>query len=154
MNSVFLKIDGLTGESKDAQHQGWIDVNSYSWGAKRTGNTSGSGSMANYHNLTVHCQVDKATAGALLYASNGNKIKNVELSACKAGGEQIEYYRVTLESVIMIEVLLREGGISTDIEYEFQADRVKFQYWEQGMVGGKGAESRMGWDIKNSSSCF
>jgi len=153
MNSVFLKIDGIMGESKDSQHQGWTDVDSYSWGGTRNGEGSGAG-MSRYRHLTVHSQVDKSTAATLLYASNGNRIKKVELSACKAGGGQMEYYRITLESVIVMEVLLSENGSVTDVEYEFQADKVKFQYWEQGMVGGRGAETRMGWDIKDSTSCF
>ena len=58
------------------------------------------------------------------------------------------------KNVILVEVLLRDHGAATDIEYEFEADKVKFQYWEQGGLGGKGAETRMGWDIKNSTSYF
>lgn len=153
MNNIFFKIDGITGESKDSTHQGWTDVDAYSWGTRRNGDGIGPG-KTNYHNLTVHCQVDKATAGALLFSSNGNKIKSVTISACKAGGTQIEYYRITLENVIIMEVLLRDNGSITDVEYEFQADKVKFQYWEQGSIGIKGAESRMGWDIRNSTSYF
>lgn len=65
MNNVFLKIEGITGESKDAAHQGWIDVDAYSWGAKRYSEGGGPG-KANYLNLSVNCQVDKATAGLLL----------------------------------------------------------------------------------------
>lgn len=65
-----------------------------------------------------------------------------------------EYYRITLENVVIVEVLLRDHGAATDIEYEFEAEKVKFQYWEQGGMGGKGAETRMGWDIKNSTSYF
>ncbi|QGY28410.1 Hcp family type VI secretion system effector [Pantoea cypripedii] len=153
MNNVFLKIDGLMGESKDSTHQGWSDAETYSWGVRRKGQTAGPG-VTNYHHLTVHCQVDKATAGALLYASNGNKIKKIELSACKSGGNQKEYYRITLESVIIMEVLFNDGGSITNVEYEFQADKVKFQYWEQGNSGGKAAETRMGWNIKESESYF
>ena len=154
MNSVFLKIEGVMGESKDTQHQGWTDVESYSWGTSRNKGEGSCAGMAQYRHLTVHCQVDKSTAATLLYASNGNNIKKVELSACKSGGEQMEYYRITLENVIVMEVLLSESGSMTDVEYEFQADKVKFQYWEQGATGGRGAETRMGWDIKNSTSYF
>ncbi|QKJ88975.1 hypothetical protein PMPD1_4068 [Paramixta manurensis] len=53
-----------------------------------------------------------------------------------------------------MEVTLRESSPETEVAYEFQADRVKFQYWEQSETGGKGAETRMGWDIKNSTSYF
>ncbi|MGD8106460.1 Hcp family type VI secretion system effector [Pantoea sp. FN0302] len=150
MESVFLKIAGLTGESQDAAHQGWIDVKSYSWGVHRNGNVAGP-AASRYKNLTVHCPIDKATAAVLLFASNGNRIKAIQLSFCKAGNGMIESCRLTLENVIVIDANLDH---ISEAAYAFQADKVKFQYWEQTAAGIKGAESRMGWDIKNSSSCF
>ena len=149
MESLFLKIEGVSGESKDAAHQGWIDVKSYSWGVRRTEGT-GPG-KARYRNLSAHCYIDKATSAALLFASNGNPIKKVQLSLCKAGDGMIESCRVTLENVIIAEVIFE--GVN-QVMYVFQADKVKFQYWEQTATGLTGAESRMGWDIKNSESCF
>ncbi|MGD8106457.1 Hcp family type VI secretion system effector [Pantoea sp. FN0302] len=149
MESIFLKIDGISGEAKDAAHQGWIDVKSYSWGVRR--NEGRGPGKACYRNLAAHCYIDKATSGALLFASNGNLIKKVQLSLCKAGDGMIESCRVTLENVIISEVNFENIN---RVMYEFQADKVKFQYWEQTAAGIKGAESRMGWDIKNSSSCF
>ncbi|MFC6051689.1 type VI secretion system tube protein Hcp [Acinetobacter portensis] len=29
---IFLKIDGINGESKDSNHKDWIDVQDFSWG--------------------------------------------------------------------------------------------------------------------------
>ena len=150
MKSIFLKIEGINGESLDASHQGWIDVNSYSWGVRRNGEGKGPGKVS-YHNLIAHCQIDKATPAALLFASNGNLIRKIQLSLCKAGDGMIESGRVTLENAIIAEVIL-DGD--REACYEFQADKVKFQYWEQTAAGLTGAESRMGWDIRNSASCF
>ena len=150
MESVFLKIEGFTGESQDAAHQGWIDVHSYSWGVWRNGNLAGPGASC-YKNLTVRCPIDKATAAVLLLASNGARVKAIQLSFCKAGDGMIESYRLTLENVAVTDVNLDHVA---EAAYAFQAEKVKFQYWEQTAAGIKGAETRMGWDIKNSSSCF
>ncbi|QKJ88974.1 Hcp1 family type VI secretion system effector [Paramixta manurensis] len=73
MNNVFLKMAGVTGESKDAAHEGWTDAVTYTWGSRRDDNGSGPGKTS-FTNLVVHCRVDKATPGALLYSANGNKI--------------------------------------------------------------------------------
>lgn len=35
---MYLKVEGVTGESKDSNHTGWIDINSFSWGASQPGN--------------------------------------------------------------------------------------------------------------------
>jgi type VI secretion system secreted protein Hcp len=32
----FLKLDGIPGESRDAQHKGEIDLESFSWGESHT----------------------------------------------------------------------------------------------------------------------
>lgn len=151
MNSIFLRVEGIVGESKDTAHQKWLDVDTWSWGINR-GIGSENASRSHYLNLSVHCKVDKATPAMMLKASAGNKIKTVELSACKSGGEQFEYYRITLENVLIAQVLLRDNGIVTNVDYELQADKVNFQYWEQTELGVKGAETRMAWDIKNASS--
>lgn len=151
MNNIFIKIDNINGESKDAQHTGWIDVISYSWGVQRF---SAGKSTPQYRHLTVHAHIDKATPAMILYASNGNKIRKVELSVCKAGGSAIEYYRITLESTFIAEVLMHDDGEMENVEYVFEADKVKIQYWEQSSAGGKAAETRSGWDIKNNISAF
>lgn len=28
---MFLKVEGVTGESKDSNHTGWTDITSFSW---------------------------------------------------------------------------------------------------------------------------
>ncbi len=151
MNNLFLKVENVAGESKDAGHSGWTDILSYHWGVTR----AESGNKAAHHlNLTVQAMVDKSTPAIFLYASNGNKLTKVELSACKAGGAQVEYYRITLENVFVAGVILNDGGAGSGVQYEFQADSVKIQYWEQGVTGGRGAETRSGWNIRNNTSSF
>lgn len=151
MNNLFLKIANVDGESKDVNHAGWIDVHSVNWGTAR--NSNGVGTV-HYRNLVVHAVLDKAAPTLLLYSSNAKKIKAVEVSGCKAGGTQIEFYRITLENVVVVEVSISDSGFESDAVYEFQADKVKMQYWEQSSLGGKAAETRGGWDIKNNTSAF
>jgi type VI secretion system secreted protein Hcp len=151
---LFLKIEGITGESQDSNHKGWINVDSFTWGASQPGNMSvgggGGAGKVHYRDLTVQTHIDKATPAVMKYVSNGNHISKVELSACKAGGSQTEYCRITLEDVLTTNVLFN-GAINSEIlsmSYQFQASKVKIQYWEQTSSGGKGAESQSGWDIK------
>lgn len=58
MNNLFLKVENVAGESKDAGHGGWTDILSYHWGVTR----AESGNKAAHHlNLTVQAMVDKST---------------------------------------------------------------------------------------------
>ena len=38
--AMYLKIEGVSGESKDAQHKEWTDIQSFSWGATQPGSMS------------------------------------------------------------------------------------------------------------------
>ncbi|MFC0140019.1 type VI secretion system tube protein Hcp [Erwinia mallotivora] len=77
-----------------------------------------------------------------------NKLRKVELSACKAGGTAIEYYRIMLKNVFVAGVILNDSGDLSSVEYKFQADTVKMQYREPSATGGKGAPA----GVKNSTS--
>lgn len=116
-----------------------------------TGGGGGAGKVQ-YQDLSVHTCIDKATPAVMRYVSNGKHISKLELSVCKAGGHQIEYCRITLENVIITNVTFN-GTSHRDligISYQFQAAKVRNQYWEQSASGGKGAESQSGWDIKEN----
>ena len=151
---IFLKIDGVSGESKDSNHKDWIDVRDFTWGADQpatltSGGGGGSGKV-NFQDLKVTAAIDKAAPTILKHCSTGYHLTKIELSVCKAGGEQIEYSRVTLEDAIVtgVEYVGSESNEVLYVNYSFQAAKVKSQYWEQTERGGKGAETQTAYDIK------
>jgi type VI secretion system secreted protein Hcp len=153
---MFLKVDGVTGESKDSNHTGWTDITSFTWGASQPGNMSvgggGGAGKVNFTDLHVNALIDKSTTAILKYCASGKHVTKIELSVCKAGGTQIEYTRITLEDVLVtaVEYSGSNDGDLVGISYAFQASKVKQQYWEQSSSGGKGAESSAGWNIKEN----
>lgn len=158
-SSIFLKVDGITGESTESAHIGWVDVENFSWGASQPHNIDFGGGAgagkASFTNLSVHAHIDKATPAILRYCSNGKHISSVQLSMVKAGGSQIEYSRITLEDVLITSVLYN-GSTSRSMvgmSYRFQAAKVTQQYWVQSNSGNQGAESAFSWNIKSNSEC-
>lgn len=157
-SNAFLKIQGISGESKDSNHEGWIDVDRFEIDALQPGNmASGGGGGAGkvkYGDLTIFAHADKATPTIFGYAADGKHIPKVELSVHKAGGTQIEFIRITLEEVL-ISYAAYNGSLSSSlipVIYRFQAARIRHQYWEQTEQGSKGAEVSNGWDIKQNKS--
>lgn len=153
---IFLKIDGISGESKDAGHKDWIDVHNFTWGASQpatltTGGGGGAGKV-NFQDLKVTAAIDKAAPTILKHSAIGRHIPKVEISVCKAGGEQIEYSRTTLEDVMVtgVEFVGSKENEVLYVNYSFQAVKIKNQYWEQTERGGRGAETQMGYDIKQN----
>ncbi|NYS29455.1 MULTISPECIES: type VI secretion system tube protein Hcp [unclassified Pantoea] len=153
---MYLKVDGITGESKDSNHTGWIDIDSFSWGASQPGNMSvgggGGAGKVNFNDLHINAKIDKAVTALLKNCASGKHVSKVEVSVCKAGGTQIEYTRITLEDVLVTNVQFvgSEHDDTLGVTYAFQASKVKQQYWEQSSSGGKGAETSAGWDIKGN----
>lgn len=153
---LYLRINGINGESQDSNHKGWINIDSFSWGASQAGNMSvgggGGAGKVQYRDLTVQASIDKAIPAIMRYVSNGKHISKVELAICKAGGTQIEYCRITLEDVLIIDAMFN-GASQRDLvgmTYQFQAAKVKTQYWEQSTAGGKGPETQSSWNIKEN----
>jgi type VI secretion system secreted protein Hcp len=153
---MFMRVDGVTGESKDSNHSGWTNINSFSWGASQPGDISNGGNGAgkvNFYDLHVNADIDKACTALLKYCANGKHLSKVELSICKAGGSQVEYSKITLEDVLVTSV--QYTGTNADnslvgMTYSFQSAKIKQQYWEQSSDGSKGAESSVGWNIKQN----
>jgi type VI secretion system secreted protein Hcp len=151
---MYLKVEGATGESQDANHKEWIDIASYSWGATQQGTMSGGGGggagKVSFSDLTVAANLDKATPALLKYCASGKHVSEVKLSICKAGGTQIEYSTIVLKDVIVTSVQTSNaaGLEQVAMNYSFQASQVEQHYWVQSKDGTKGAESQMGWDVK------
>lgn len=156
---IFLRADGVTGESKDSKHAGWTEVKTLNWGAAQpsamhTGGGGGAGKVS-FSDLTITAYMDKATPALMKYCANGKPISKVEVACCKSGGSQIEFARITLEEVMVTTAQLQGADPKDPAEkllmsYSFQAARVRKQYWEQAANGAKGAESNMGWNIKEN----
>ena len=155
---MFMKVEGVNGESKDSNHKDWTNIESFDWGAEQPGSmTSGGGGGAgkvNFNVLTVVAAIDKAAPTILKNCATGQHLSKVEISVCKAGGEQIEYSRTTLEDVLVtgVKFIGVQDNDALKMRYSFQAAKVKNQYWEQTDKGSKGAEVQMAFNIKENKS--
>ena len=86
---VFLKIDGVKGESKDSVHKEEIDVLSWSWGISQTGTMGygggGGAGKANFHDISIMKRVDSATNMLQLSCATGKHYGKAVLTVRKAG---------------------------------------------------------------------
>jgi type VI secretion system secreted protein Hcp len=152
---MFMKVDGASGESADSNHADFSDVISLNWGATQAASISGGGGgsgKVSFNDLTVTAKMDKATPALTKLCASGKHVPTVKISICKAGGTQVEYSTIVLKDVIVTSVQFAGagGGESMEMNYSFQASQVEHHYWVQGKDGSKGAESQMGWDVKQN----
>jgi type VI secretion system secreted protein Hcp len=93
---VFLKIEGIEGESQDAKHKNEIDVISFSWGINNP--ERGRTRLEEFH---VVKSIDLASPAIFDAVCSGDHIGRAELTIRKAGKEQQEFYKITMEEVLI-----------------------------------------------------
>ncbi|WP_435020236.1 Hcp family type VI secretion system effector [Tundrisphaera sp. TA3] len=152
---MFLKIDGIEGESANAKHKGEIDIESYSMAAHQTGTfaTGGGGGAgkASFSDITVVKKVDKSSPKLFEACATGKHIKSVVISVNKAGGQQEEYIKYTLSDVL-ISGFQGSGSESSDSvpteSISFNFAKIEMEYKEQKSAGSTGGAVKAGYDIK------
>jgi type VI secretion system secreted protein Hcp len=115
---LFLKLDGVEGESADAKHKGEIELESVALGggpATPAGSTAKG--KAHPHDFTFTHLYDKASPVLARAAVAGNPIKHASfLVSRKAGGEQKDFLKIDLSSVLVSSVRsdTSSGGTPTE----------------------------------------
>jgi type VI secretion system secreted protein Hcp len=148
---MFLKLDGIKGESKDADHKGEIEILSFSWGATNTGSGSiGGGAGAgkvNISDLSMTKPADSESSPLLfLHTANGKHIKSGVLTLRKTSsdGEPLEYLKITLTDVLVSSV--NQAGSQSEAvpteSFSLNFTKVEFSY-----KGEDGASNESGWDL-------
>lgn len=153
--NLFLKVAGATGESKNAAYKDTTELEWFEWGTEQpttieSGGGGGAGKV-DFHNLTCRAAVDKVYPALLIKCADGTHIDKVEVIGAKMGGEQIEYFKITMEKVLCTKVdVSGSKGAEVVALYSFQGATVKSEYSVQTDTGTKGATSEFGWNIKEN----
>ena len=148
----FLKIDGIDGESSDAQHKGEIDLEAWSWGETQphpTGGGAGAGkvTMADFSFTT---KLTKASPKLFLACAEGSHIKAAWLTARRAAGKAADYFLKWTFSDLLVssyQTGAAAGNAPVD-QVSFNFSKIEVEYKEQRPDGSFGAGFKAGWDLK------
>lgn len=150
---IFIKLEGIKGESRDDKYKDEIDVLAWSWGASQSGTThmgggSGAGKVA-VQDLSITKYIDKSSPTLFQHCCSGKHIKKGKLIVRKAGDKPLEYLTVELEDIIVTHVSLGGSGgedrLTENVTLNFGTFHVK--YAVQNQDGSKGAETEHKWHI-------
>jgi type VI secretion system secreted protein Hcp len=141
---MFLKVQGVTGEAGDADHQGEIQVSSWSWGMQMStsaiAGTEGTG-RSTLSELEVVKQVDQASPTLMLYLRNNKLVGQAKLTVRKAGKTPLEYLTVELKKVRITSLKVESQGTELIERLRLGFGVVKVTYTPQDEKGGSGAAS-------------
>jgi len=141
MSDMYLKLDGIEGESRDKDHGGEIDVLSWSWGMSQSGSMhsgggGGAGKVA-IQDLNITKPVDKSSPTLMLKCCKGEHIDNAQLTVRKAGTTPLEYYIISLEKLIIASVSIgsSQGEESMTENVTLNFEKVEVHYQPQDATG-------------------
>ena len=153
-SDYLLEIDGIKGESSDKKFPGTIEVDSFSWGASNAGSHGAGGgggagkvSMQDLHFTTA---VNKSSPLLMLHCANGQHIKKAVLHVRKQGGNQEEFYKLTMEDLLVSSY--QSGGHTgapTD-QFALNFTKITFDYKPQKPDGSLDAAVTTGWNVKTN----
>jgi type VI secretion system secreted protein Hcp len=153
---VFLKLDGIKGESKDSKHPGEIDVLSWSWGVSQTGTMSygggGGAGKANFQDLNFMHTVDKASPILMLKCATGDHIKEATLVARKAGKTQQEYLIIKLNEILVTSVQPSGSSEHPTESVSLNFSKIQLDYKPQKEDGSLDGAVTFVYDIKKQES--
>jgi type VI secretion system secreted protein Hcp len=154
---IFLKIDGINGESLDEKHKDEIEVLSWNWeilqdSTMHAGSGGGAG-KATVKDLTFDHSIDRASPNLMKYALTGKHIDQAVLVMRKAGGNPLEYLKLTMSDVIVTRV--KPAGARDEAERSRETvslsfAKVKQEYVVQNAQGGSGGAVTASFDIKGN----
>jgi type VI secretion system secreted protein Hcp len=151
---MFLKLDGIKGESHDGKHKDEIHIESFSWGLSQTG-VSGAGGgggagKVSVHDISITKFLDKSSAALALHVCSGKHIPNGLITVRKAGDKPLEYLKIKLTDILIsgVQVAGHGGGdlLTESISLNFAKFHIEYQEQKADGSGSPGGE--MGWDVK------
>jgi type VI secretion system Hcp family effector len=153
---MFLKIEGIKGESSDAKHPGEIEIQSFSWGVSQavTGATSGGGGRttqrADISDFNVMKTMDAASSGLFYHCAAGKHIPSIVVSLHRAGEDKQLYAQYTLHDVIVSGYQTSDSSGSglpaESVSFNFSKIEMKYSQLDP-KTGKPSGNLSSGWDL-------
>ena len=155
---MFLRLEGIAGESQDEAHKDWIEILSYSHGLTNDVLISGGGGGAGvpqHSAITVAKFLDKSSPLLFDFLNKGQLIRAASFEFLRGGqAEPYLYLQVDLdEAYVTAYAISASSGAGIPFEsISLVYSRITFTYWPQKADGTADAPIQVGWDVKSNTS--
>jgi|SRR5690349_1521306 len=156
--NVYLKLEGINGESLDKDHEQWIEVDSFSWGVDNPSSFSigqgGQATQAHISSLNINKHCDASSVTLFKASTTGKHIPSGTLECLKLDGDdRVTYLKVELTD-IMVSGLQWSGSGGEHMVHEHCAlvfAKFKQSYTLQQDTGsGASGATDFGYDVQKS----
>lgn len=153
---IYIKFDGVEGESTNADHRGEIAASSWTWSLSVPTTVGGGGASGRPTpgNIQFVHRYDKASPVLANKCAQGARLPSVVLTARRIGEGQKDFLKVTMKDVLIISVQPSWSSGSSGSEIveavAMSYGNIEFGYKAQDAKGGLGNEVKFSWDIKSA----
>ena len=129
--NVFLKLDGVQGESTDSNHVGEIEVSSFNWPGVTNPGSGGSGAgKVTVNDFTITKHIDKSSPTLMQACAGGKHFPSATITVRKAGGTQQEYLTYTMSDV-QISSVQQAGSDQPTEQLSLNFSKISVKYTPQ-----------------------
>jgi type VI secretion system secreted protein Hcp len=154
---TFLFLDGVSGETTRAGYSGWIELDSFSFGASNpvsigTGSTGAGAGKVSLSSFNVMKRTDSSSPLLFQKCCTGQHYAKASVALNKAGGNSAVKYLVYDFKEMYCESIQWSGGAGGDdtpaeaISFAFAS--INVTYTPQLADGTAGSAVVAGWDVK------
>ena len=156
---IFIKPDGINGESQDKTHPKWIDATAYSVGGSNTSNIGSTGSGAGAGkttttDFTFSICLDASVNPLKMAMYSGKRIQNVNIEFSTGTAQEVVYYKILLQNVLITSI--SEGGTTTqsknNVNVSFAAEQFTYTYYPIDQTGKQGLPNVFKWNAATNST--
>ena len=156
--ALFIKFDGIEGESQDKDHKCWTDLQSFSWGVSKagegaTGQTRRRG-IVTIHDISCSKEVDKSTPKLCEAVLLGKVFPKVELHDTATYGEaRATFMKFELKNVAVTNQAMSAAGSGDAVPVEsfsLNFEEIKQTYVQYDSKGKKVGNVEMTWKVEEA----
>ena len=142
---MFLKLDGIDGESQKDGHKDEIEIETFSWGESNPTSFvhGGGGGVGKVQIQDVHFTktMDKASPKLYQVCASGKHIPKALVTIRKAGEHPVDFLKITLSDVMVSSVSLQDhsaGGALANESISLAYAKIEGEYKPQKADGTLG----------------
>jgi type VI secretion system secreted protein Hcp len=157
--NIYLKLDGVDGESLDTDHTAWIELESWSWGVSNpatfTKGQGGQATQAHIAGFNIQKLCDKSSVTLFKNCTTGKHIPKATLSCLKLDGDtRVEYFKVDFTDLLVEGVNWSAAGGGHEIHESVSLVFSEFKetYKLQQDTGGGQGSVEFGYDLQSSKA--
>lgn len=155
---IYIKFDGVDGESQDRDHKDWIELLSFSQGQYLSVSSGAPGGAAVgrlvFEEFALKKTLDKSSPKLAEACCKGTVFPNVQLHLARpsSGGTQATYYTYEMKNVIVTSYHI-DGSTQEPVPTEsvsLNFEEIKVTYTKFDAAGRPEGTVQYGWNVKRN----